>query len=442
MNSSASLFLALRYLRPKRSFVSVITLISILGVMLGVGVLVVVMSVFKGWQVEFKKLVLGFEPHIILVQEPPYEGQTDPANPPPPRTGWRELLEKTRQRAEVVSAEPIAAGTVAAECSKDPVGMEVLGLQPETNNALVKKLARHLKEGVFDLEGDNIILTDRQAADLGAKLGDTVVLHATDTIRQVIREVRDIEDQETDDDKRAAAMGEVVIFSSEVKLVGILRADTAGMRGYVPLNIGQELFNLEDNISEIGVEIADADHADDISEEWMRTAFLPLDWSPRTWMDRFGAKLQDVENQQSLMWFLLLFVMIVAATCVMNTTITVTVQKRREIGILTALGSRARQIIAIFLSQAIVVAIVGCILGLIGGFIVLHFRNDLRELLARITGRDFFPSDIYFLSSIPSHVQPADLAAVCLAALVLCVLAALIPAWFAARVDPAVALRD
>jgi len=155
-----------------------------------------------------------------------------------------------------------------------------------------------------------------------------------------------------------------------------------------------------------------------------------------------GFMLQSVENQQSLMYFLLFFIMLVASICVMNTTITVTVQKRREIGILTALGSRAGQIIAIFLAQAGIVAVLGIITGLIGGMTVLHFRNDLRDLIAHLTGRDFFPQDIYFLSEIPSKIQPGDIGSICGIAVVLCLIAALIPAWFAAKVDPAVALRD
>jgi lipoprotein-releasing system permease protein len=152
--------------------------------------------------------------------------------------------------------------------------------------------------------------------------------------------------------------------------------------------------------------------------------------------------LESVENQRTMMWFILLFIMLVAAICVMNTTITVTVKKRREIGILTALGTRAWQIIAIFVSQAGIVALFGVVAGLGGGFFFLSIRNWLRDQIAALTGRDIFPQDIYFLSSIPAHTNLADLFTICTTAVALCLLAALVPAWFAARVDPAVALRD
>jgi lipoprotein-releasing system permease protein len=439
--NSAPLFLALRYLRPKRSFVSVITLISVLGVMLGVGVLVVVMSVFKGWQVEFKKMVIGFEPHIVMMQEPPVTGPIDPSAPPMARSNWRDVLKTVTALPEITSAQPISRGAVVAEHGTRAEGIEVLGLQASDDNALIKKLSKHLKSGTFDLDGDNIVLPEKQAERLGAQIGDTILINASESLNKLVREVR-ANDNEPDENKRAAALDGVMPTGSELKLVGTLRSDTAGARGYVPMNIGQELFLLEDGVSGIEIELRDPDRAPEIAAAMMQGDGLPLDWSASTWMHEHSFMLRNVENQQSLMWFLLLFIMLVAATCVMNTTITVTVQKRREIGILTALGSRANQIMGIFLSQAAIVAILGCVLGIIGGFVVLHYRNDLRQWIADTTGRDFFPTDIYFLSSIPAHTNWGDLVSICSVALVLCLLASLIPAYFAARVDPAVALRD
>jgi lipoprotein-releasing system permease protein len=440
MPSNASIFLALRYLRPKRSLVSIITLISVLGVMLGVGVLVVVMSVFQGWQVEFKKLLLGFEPHVLLLQEPRLDG--DASRDAAPRSNWRDLLQSLRERPGVVSAAPLAEGMgVLRLGDSDPEGAELFGLQAAEDNALVAKLSRHLNEGRFDLDGDHVVLTDRVARRLGVKIGDAVAVLASDTVRQMIRDLRAAE-AEQDPEQAAAARAEIVVLPRELVVTGIVRADTAGERCYVPLDVAQDLFGLEGDVSGIGLELADPQLADDFAGALFREDVLPHDWSLRTWSSSHGAMLQSVENQQSLMWFLLVFIMLVAAICVMNTTITVTVQKRREIGILTALGGRAWQIIGIFLAKAGVVALLGILLGLAGGGLVLRHRNDLRDFIAERTGRDIFPQDIYFLSGIPAQVQAADIASICALAILLCLLAAFVPAWFAARVDPAVALRD
>lgn len=442
--TSAPLFLALRYLRPTRSFISVITVISMLGVMLGVGVLVFVMSVFSGWQREYRQMLIGFEPHVMVEPMGAIEGE--PGGPK--AVDWRELRKNLSLRPEVVSAVPVAErtrddhpGILVVENSGSLQGVSVIGMADEKDNGLLQKLKKHIKEGQFDLQGDTIVLSDKFAKELGAKVGDTLVVHAAESVNQFIQKYREIPENE-DKKKRAAALDDVTILSKDLTLVATLRADTAGERGYVPLHVAQEFFNLDSNISGIELELKDPDDAERVMLKIYQSGVLPESWSYRTWEQQHGMMLESVKNQETMMWFLLLFIMLVAAICVMNTTITVTVKKRREIGILTALGTRAWQIIAIFVSQAGIVALVGAVAGLAGGFFFLSIRNWLRDQISVITGRDIFPQDIYFLSSIPAHVDPEKILAICATAIALCLMAALIPSWFAARVDPAVALRD
>jgi lipoprotein-releasing system permease protein len=431
--SSAPLFLALRYLRPTRSFISVITVISMLGVMLGVGVLVFVMSVFSGWQREFRQMLIGFEPHAMVQ---PMNSRDNPA-----ASQWREVRKTLAAHPEVASAVPIAEGVVFVENESSLQGVRVIGMADEADNALLQKLKKHLKEGKFDLKGDSIVLSDKFAREIGAKIGDTLVVHAAESVDKFIQQVREIP-EDAEEKKRAEALDNVTVLSKDLTLVATLRADTAGHRGYVPLHIAQEFFNLDSNVSGIELELKDADDAEPIMDAIYRSGGIPETWGWNTWVQEHGPMLESVENQRTMMWFILLFIMLVAAICVMNTTITVTVKKRREIGILTALGTRAWQIIAIFVSQAGIVALFGVVAGLGGGFFFLSIRNWLRDQIAALTGRDIFPQDIYFLSSIPAHTNLADLLTICTTAVALCLLAALVPAWFAARVDPAVALRD
>jgi lipoprotein-releasing system permease protein len=434
----APLFLAFRYLRPTRSFISVITVISMLGVMLGVGVLVTVMSVFKGWQIEFRKMLLGFEPHVVVMSlsEGNHASPDSAASP-----NWRELREKLSKDKKFLSATPVAEGHVVVEKNGSLQGIPVLGLSPEGDNALARKLSKHMKEGIFNLKDDHIILTDHQAREIGAKLGDTIVVHASASVRQFIAEVREIPEDGAGE-LRAEKLDNVSILSKDLKIVGILRGDTAGTRGYVPLNIAQEFFDLDGAVTAIELEVSDPDQAADLMETVYKDGTLPSNWGWRTWDQEHADILQSVENQRVMMYFLLLFIMIVAAICVMNTTITVTVKKRREIGILTALGTRAWQIIAIFVTQAGFVAVLGVIGGILGGFAVLSVRNTFRQWVASTFQLDLFPQDIYFLSEIPAYTDWADLSLICSTAVCLCLLAAIIPSFFAARVDPAVALRD
>jgi lipoprotein-releasing system permease protein len=279
------------------------------------------------------------------------------------------------------------------------------------------------------------------AKKLGVKVGDVVTVNSSRNIQHMVNSLEALEG-EKDEAVKDAAYEEAYVIGSDLTVAGLLRADTAGERGYLPLHLAQELFGLEDRVSAINLELVDAEAAPLVAQGLERSEQLPPDWYPGTWVDGSAYQLQSVENQQSLLYFLLLFIVLVAASCVMNTTITVTVQKRREIGILTALGSRRGQVVGIFLTQAMVVAVMGVGLGVALGAVVLAWRNDARAWIAELTGKDFFPQDIYFLSTIPSQMVAADLLSICGMALVLCVLAALIPAWVAARVDPAVALRD
>ncbi len=438
--TSAPLFLALRYLRPTRSFISVITVISMLGVMLGVGVLVFVMSVFSGWQRDFRQMLIGFEPHAMVEPLGEMEGEKP--------IDWRELRKKLAERPEVVSAVPVAdrtkdgrPGILVVENEGSLQGVSVIGMADDKDNGLLQKLKKHVKEGTFDLQNDTIILSDKFAKELGVKVGDTLVVHAAESVNQFIQKYREIP-EDGDKKKRAEALDNVTVLSKDLKLVATLRADTAGLRGYVPLHVAQEFFNLDSDISGIELELKDPDNADRVMTTIYQSGALPESWGYRTWEQEHGMMLESVKNQETMMWFLLLFIMLVAAICVMNTTITVTVKKRREIGILTALGTRAWQIIAVFVTQAGIVALVGAVAGLAGGFFVLSIRNWLREQIVSFTGRDIFPQDIYFLSSIPAHIDPEKILAICATAVALCLMAALVPSWFAARVDPAVALRD
>ena len=437
-----SIFLGLRYLRPKRSFVSVITVISVLGVMLGVGVLMVGMSIFKGWQVEFRKMLLGVSPHILLSRQAPPPQPPGADAPPPARSSWRDLLKLMQSRPEVLSAVPVTSGIVAVESEGEPQILAGLGLPPEGAEGLVDRLKKQLVDGAFDLEADNIIITDKLATRLKVKVGDAVVLHSADNLRKMMTEVREIEEK-AEAAKQDADYDGVTILPQELKVAGLLRGEFLGERGYFPLHIGRDLFNLEgDEVSGIEIELRDPGTAEALRLALFDLEAFPVDWEVHVWTDGGGTLMQMVENQKSLMYFLLLIIMVVAAFCVMNTTITVTVQKRREIGILTALGTQTGQIIRVFLAQAAVVSVAGIVLGIIGGGLFLRWRNEIRRFVADVTGRDFFPQDIYFLSSIPSEVQAGDLASICGVAVLLCLLAAYLPAWVAARVDPAVALRD
>ena len=138
---------------------------------------------------------------------------------------------------------------------------------------------------------------------------------------------------------------------------------------------------------------------------------------------------------------LIMFIILVAAFGIMNTLITMTVQKTREIGVLKALGARTWQVISVFLIQGMVIGVFGVASGLALGMTLIRWRNEVSQWLAHTLGVEIFPRSVYQFNEIPAEVVPSDVAMICLCAFIICSLAALIPAWIASRLDPVKALR-
>lgn len=428
MLNQASLFLALRYLRPRRSFVSVITVISILGIAVGVLMMVVVRAVMLGFEVDFREALVGAEPHV-LVAKADASAQSKP---------WPEVLKIASAQPETVSASAYAGGVLYMAVEDLQTGTLVLGVNPAEAQALVAKLKPHLLAGSLSLEPGSLVISDYHAQSLGVQIGDEISVYAEQNVNQAVRQYGALNEEESEE-KKQAIRDQIKLHPQKLRLAGVLRSETSGYNGYLSLQTGQQLFQLGTEVTGIAIEVKDPQTVTTFATPLL--AQLP-GWKATLWTDAGESRLAAMQNEQTMMQFVLSIIALVAAFSVMNTTITVTVQKRREIGVLAALGSRQGQIVNIFLIQAVIVGLLGTGLGLIGSLLVLWLRNDIRELITLITGGQVHAVEGVFLSSIPAHIQPWDIALTCTLSLGLCILAGFLPAWFAARVDPAVALRD
>ncbi|MGN0849562.1 MAG: FtsX-like permease family protein, partial [Victivallaceae bacterium] len=143
----------------------------------------------------------------------------------------------------------------------------------------------------------------------------------------------------------------------------------------------------------------------------------------------------------NMMFFLLIFIVLVAAFSISNNLITSVYQKTREIGLLKALGASNWQLMRIFLFQGLLVGIFGTGCGVALGLLVIKFRMAIMETISRITGREMFPNQLYFFDELPAQVVPSDLMWIIIISVVLCTLGGLLPAWRAAKLDPAKAFR-
>ncbi|WP_395743353.1 FtsX-like permease family protein [Prosthecobacter sp.] len=432
MLSNATLFLARRYLRARRSFVSVITIISILGVALGVLAMIVIGSVMKGFEGEFRKTLIGSEPHILLHPE---------GSKPVDVKATAGLLAKVRQQPEVLAACTYIRSVMFAEHGHGQSAMSVLGLPEDGAKFYMAKIARHKLEGSLDLVPGGLVCPDYLTAEINAHPGDTLSVYASSNVTSAVNRFHAASDEQ-DETKRHAAYKEIKLHPMDARLLGATKTESAGPSGYCSLETAQQIFGLGTQVNGVLIELKQPGEVKAVIKRFEEAGLVPAGWSHSLWTDEGEARLAAMGNERAMMNIVLLIIFVVAAFSVMNTTITVTTQKRREIGVLTALGSRQSQIVGIFVSQAAFVGIVGTLIGLVFSGLVLHFRNEIRMGIAVVNGGSTDVDSGMFLATIPAQIEPWFIVVTCLGSVILCLLAALPPAWLAARVDPAVALRD
>ncbi|MFN2540832.1 MAG: ABC transporter permease [Chthoniobacterales bacterium] len=423
-----SFFLALRYLKPKRTFLSIITLISIIGVMLGVTVLILVISVMTGFDRELRQKVIDFDAHILVTTEDVLHD-------------WRALKAKIDNTPGVVATAPFVQGPVIAEFQNRRLAPMIRGIDPAEEEKVVS-LRKFVKLGKLDLEGESVILGSELARQLQISIGDKLTVYSPGNLGQVLDEIKKLENAKGPEEKQAIDELRDVILPKELTVTGIFETghyvhDSEFL--IVPLYVGQELYGLGDALHGITVKTDNPYGAERVKESIQR--FLEPPEYAQTWIDMNRQYFEAVRLERTVMFFLLFFIVVVAAFGIMSTLITVTVQKRREIGIVKALGANISQIIWIFLGQGTVVGLFGTLTGLGLGMTLIRYRNEFSHWLARTLHIEIFPRQVYQFSEIPAQVVPQDVAIICISAFLICSLAALIPAYFAARLDPVKALR-
>jgi len=426
MPKSFSLFLALRYLKPKRTFLSIITLISILGVTLGIMVLILVISVMTGFEQELRRKVIGFDPHVVVTSGGVLED-------------WETTAASVKTDPDVVAAAPFVLGPVIAQYQNRRLAPKIRGVDPEMEHGVVD-ITPFIVEGEYDLEGSKTIVGSELARELGVTVGETLTIFSPGNFKEILNEIERLE--KTGGKPEDIASLKQLILPTELEVTGIFES---GRYLYdsefliVPLHIGQELYNLGPAAHGLAVKTRDPYLADKVRNDLNSRLESPA--YAMSWMDMNKQIFDAIRMERQVMFFILMFIILVAAFGIMNTLITVTVQKTREIGVMKALGARTNQIVGVFLAQGMVVGVFGTLIGLGLGISLTQYRNEVSHFLSRSLGVEVFPASVYQFSEIPAEIVASDVAIICLSAFVICSVAALIPAWFAARLDPVKALR-
>ena len=450
MAKNFSLFLALRYLKPKRTYVSIITFISVLGVALGVTVLIVVIAVMTGFEKRLEQIILGFEPHLMVQQQV----LVDPRDSESQSGRWDNLKDRLKKEIPDLKAiSPYVTGQVLLQFgiddSRRQAALMMMGVDSE-GNPLTERVKEIINAGELDLSykpehGKYGCLISMQFAQRnGITIGEHIEAFSTADIEPIVADLFDAVDNDklSDDELRSRVkeLTESIKTPKDMIVTGIFDSVRYGEMILVPLEIGQDLYELEANVHGLSIELEDPFLANQINKKIR--ALLPFGWDSETWIQRNKQLFATIRNERGMMYFVLFFIILVAAFSTMNTMITVTVQKRHEIGVMKALGARVSQIVGVFIGQGLIVGLIGSVSGLAAGSLVLYNRNSIRDVLAQRLGLEIFPEEMYGVAEIPAQIVPSDIAIICFGAFVLCTLAALPPAYMVARLDPAKALRD
>ncbi len=415
------LLLALRYLRPKRTFVSVITLISVLGVTLGVAVLIIVISVMTGFDKQLRDTILGFNTHIKVKQAG--SGLI---------TNYAAVARTISSNRHVKAVAPLAIGRVMVETQPRDGQAQVdapflRGMIPdiETN---ISVLPSSITEGVFDVSNRGLLVGSVFASHMGLHVGDLVTIYSP----QELKKMRD--SQGKDREKR--------VIPDDYEVRGIFDV------GYYEYNLSmivtaledfQEMYMLGDAVHGAMIIIDDPYKAESVADEL--SAALGARYEVTTWMQENANILSALVVEKNVMFYLLFFIMIVAGLCILSALITFVVQKTREIGMLKALGATDVQVAGLFLSQSGFVGVVGVSLGFGLGMLALAYRNEFLHFMDRAMGFELFPKSIYGFQDLPAIIDPKDILIICGSALIVCLLGGVIPAWRAGRLQPVEALR-
>ena len=400
------LFLSLRYLKPKRTFVSIITVISTIGVVLSVTVLIVVMAVMSGFDRDLRDKILGFNAHLSISS---FGIIRDP----------QPIVEKVKKIPHVTAAAPYTLGLVLLEFNDRIAAPYMKGIDPKQENR-VSQLSKYMVQGKLDLDGDKVIIGREMAREYGIFVGDKVTIYSPKNFTKK----------------------EEVTLPSEMEVTGIFEF---GMYEYdvgfifTSLKTAQDLYELGHGVHAIAAMTDEPFQVETVKRAVNAVLDPPL--HAQSWIDLNSRIFAALLVEKNVMFVILIFIIIVAAFGLCSTQITVVVQKTREIGILKALGATNFEIMLVFVAQGVVVGLFGTLLGLGFGMLLLTYRNPFMHELSRLTGMELFPKELYHFNELPAQIIPGDIATICVASFVICMLASVIPAYRAARLEPVEALR-
>jgi lipoprotein-releasing system permease protein len=396
-------FLGLRYLKAKRkqAFVSIISIISVVGVMVGVMALIVVLSVMNGFRADLMKKIMSVNTHILIRS---YEGNIN---------NYIDTMKAIQKMDGVVETTP----SIDSQVLVNGEGGLIRGLDTGSIGK-VMNLMPLIKEGTLSSLDElhnglpGIIIGSEFAGRIGASVGDEITVVSPQGKKTPLGR--------SPNSKKYIVTG---LFNS-----GYYQYDYAYT--FVSLIEAQDLLGMDDSVTSIEVKVRDAEKSDIIGKSISKDLGYPF-WS-LDWKASNKTLVSALNLEKYTMFIILTMIILVGALNIISALVMVVMEKSRDIAILRAMGATKRSLMRIFMIQGLFVGVAGTLGGLFSGLGLCYFISKYRLVL---------PQDIYYIDRLPVAVNPLDVTLITLAAVGISFLATIYPSWHASKMDPVEALR-
>lgn len=408
------LFVGTRYTNFKKRdhFITFISIVSMLGIAIGVTVLITVLSVMNGFTKEIRSRILSVTPHIMVTGG---FGQ--------PLHDWQDLSKTLSKHPDVIAAGPYVDGQGMLTRGKEVRGVMIKGIDPGSIEA-VFPIKHTIQSGSVDAlkPGEfGIVVGAYLAKLLGVGVGDSVTLIVPDV---------------------TVSLAGATPRLKRLKVVGIFEVGYVYDSGFAFMNLDDaaKIFKTQGGVTGLQLRLDDPFAAPRVAREMYRSldGYYPvMDWTLLN-----SAYFSAVKMEKTMMFFTLIMILAIAVFNLISTLVMVVTDKRADIGVLRALGASNRDIMSIFICQGSIIGLIGTLLGVLFGVALSLNVTQLVAAIERMFSVKFLSADVYFISFLPSHLQYSDVVLIAVCAMVLSLLATIHPAWRAAKVQPAEALRN
>lgn len=400
------LSVAIKYLAAKRKekFISIISLISILGVAIGVCALIIVISVMSGFDENLKDKIIGTYAHIEVLSD--YGVKPS-----------REISDLIMGTGHVKAVSFFLNAQALVRSGESVTGVIVKGIKIE-DEVRVKDIAEYLKSGTLDLSADNLVIGSELANKLNVKIGDIISLISPAAKVEI----------------KLSLKSPISVEGKNFRISGIF---TSGMYEYdmnliyMNLSRAQEFFGTRDLASGVAVRVDDAFNVDSVKRALQLKLGFP--YNVRSWMDMNRNFLEALKLEKTVMFIILTLIVMVACFNIASSLIMTVLEKTKDIGILKAIGASNRDIMAVFAMQGSMIGILGTLLGALSGIGISWALKTYKFIT--------LPKDIYYIDKLPVKLQAQDISIIVISSVLISLLATIYPAYKASKLDPVEALR-